>query len=30
MAYLIPAILTSFGIIASEWETVNSSGEYIY
>jgi uncharacterized membrane protein len=29
MAYLIPAVLTSFGIIASEWETVNSSGELI-
>ena len=29
MAYLIPAVLNSFGIIASEWETVNSSGELI-
>ena len=29
MAYLIPAILTSFGIIAPEWESVNSSGELI-
>ena len=29
MAYLIPAVLTSFGIIAPEWETVNSSGELI-
>ena len=29
MAYLIPALLTSLGIIAPEWETVNSSGELI-
>ena len=29
MAYLIPAILTSFGVIASEWEVVNSSGGII-
>ena len=29
MAYLIPAVLTSFGIISPEWETVNSSGELI-
>ena len=29
MAYLLPAVLTSFGIIAPEWETVNSSGELI-
>ena len=29
MAYLIPAVLTSFGIIAPEWETVNSSGDLI-
>ena len=29
MAYLIPAVLTSFGIIAPEWEIVNSSGELI-
>tara|TARA_B100001057_G_scaffold495529_1_gene594749 strand:+ start:2832 stop:4136 length:1305 start_codon:yes stop_codon:yes gene_type:complete len=29
MAYLIPAILTSFGIIAPEWESVNSTGELI-
>ena len=29
MAYLIPALLTSIGIIAPEWETVNSSGELI-
>ena len=29
MAYLIPAVLTSFGIIAPEWKTVNSSGELI-
>ena len=30
MAYLIPAVLTSFGIIAPEWETVNSSGAVSY
>ena len=29
MAYLIPALLTSLGIIAPEWETVDSSGELI-
>ena len=29
MAYLIPAVLTSLGIIAPEWETVDSSGELI-
>ncbi len=29
MAYLIPAVLTSFGIIAPEWETANSTGELI-
>ena len=29
MAYLIPALLTSIGIIAPEWEIVNSSGELI-
>ena len=29
MAYLIPAVLTSFGIIAPEWESVNSTGELI-
>ena len=29
MAYLIPALLTSLGIIAPEWETVDSFGELI-
>ena len=29
MAYLIPALLTSLGIIAPEWEAVDSSGELI-
>lgn len=29
MAYLIPALLTSLGIIAPEWKTVDSSGELI-
>ena len=29
MAYLIPALLTSLGVIAPEWETVDSSGELI-
>lgn len=29
MAYLIPAVLTSFGIIAPEWETANTTGELI-
>ncbi len=29
MAYLLPAIFTSVGIISPEWETVNSSGEIV-
>lgn len=29
MAYLLPAIFTSAGIISPEWETVNSSGEIV-
>ena len=29
MAYLIPAILTSLGIIAPEWEAINESGELV-
>lgn len=29
MAYLIPAILTSLGIIAPEWEIINNSGQTI-
>ncbi|PCH73764.1 MAG: hypothetical protein COB98_10400 [Flavobacteriaceae bacterium] len=27
MAYMIPAIFTTFGIIAPEWETTNAAGE---
>lgn len=27
MAYMVPAALTSFGLIAPEWETTNSAGE---
>ncbi len=27
MAYMLPAILTTFGLISSEWETVNEVGE---
>ena len=29
MAYLLPAIFTSVGIIAPEWETVNEAGEIV-
>ncbi|MFT7229783.1 MAG: putative membrane protein [Bacteroidia bacterium] len=29
MAYLIPAVLTTFGIIAPEWTTITASGEII-
>ena len=29
MAYLIPAILTTAGVISTEWTTINSSGETI-
>jgi uncharacterized membrane protein len=29
MAYLIPAIFTSAGIIATDWETVNEAGEIV-
>ncbi len=29
MAYLLPAIFTSVGIISPEWETVNSSGKIV-
>ncbi len=29
MAYMLPAILTTFGIIAPEWQTVNDTGEVI-
>ena len=30
MAYLIPAVFTSIGIIAPEWKVINSSGEILY
>jgi uncharacterized membrane protein len=29
MAYMLPAIFTSFGIIAPEWESVNEAGEIV-
>lgn len=29
MAYMIPAVLTSLGLIAPNWETTNSSGEVV-
>lgn len=29
MAYMVPAALTSFGLIAPEWETTDSAGEII-
>ncbi|HEY9170381.1 MAG TPA: DUF819 family protein [Lutibacter sp.] len=29
MAYMLPAIFTSFGIIAPEWESVNEAGELV-
>jgi uncharacterized membrane protein len=29
MAYMVPAVLTSFGLIAPEWETINEAGEVI-
>lgn len=29
MAYLVPAILTSSGLIAPEWETIKASGEVV-
>lgn len=29
MAYMLPAIFTSLGIIAPEWETINEAGEII-
>ena len=29
MAYMVPAVLTSFGLIAPEWETTNEAGEII-
>ena len=27
MAYMLPAVLTTFGLIAPDWETLNSTGE---
>lgn len=29
MAYLIPALFTTFGVIAPEWETLNATGEVV-
>lgn len=29
MAYMLPAVLTTFGLISSEWETVSDSGEIV-
>jgi uncharacterized membrane protein len=29
MAYMLPAVLTTFGIIAPEWETISESGKII-
>ena len=29
MAYMLPAIFTSFGIIAPEWTTINEAGELV-
>ena len=29
MAYMLPAVLTTMGLIAPEWETVSSSGEIV-
>jgi len=29
MAYMLPAVLTTLGLIAPEWETVNSAGEVV-
>ncbi|MBD0833043.1 DUF819 family protein [Aestuariibaculum sediminum] len=29
MAYMVPAILTSFGLISPEWETVNEANEVV-
>ena len=29
MAYMVPAILTTAGLIAPEWETINDAGEVV-
>ena len=29
VAYMVPAVFTTFGLIASEWETTNDQGEII-
>ncbi len=29
MAYMVPAVLTSFGLISPEWETVDKAGEIV-
>ncbi|WP_233890676.1 DUF819 family protein, partial [Tenacibaculum piscium] len=29
MAYFIPALFTTFGVISPEWETINSVGELV-
>ncbi|MCB0474488.1 MAG: DUF819 family protein [Flavobacteriaceae bacterium] len=29
LAYMLPAVLTSFGLIAPEWQTVNEAGEIV-
>ena len=29
MAYMLPALLTTVGLISSEWETVSDSGEIV-
>jgi uncharacterized membrane protein len=29
MAYMLPAVLTTFGLIAPDWETTNSNGELV-
>jgi uncharacterized membrane protein len=29
MAYMLPAVFTSFGVISPEWETVNETGEVV-
>ena len=29
MCYLLPGVLSSFGIVAEKWETVNASGDLV-
>lgn len=29
MAYMLPAVLTTFGIVAPDWETINEAGETV-